>query len=307
MIYFLVVISFFVSLVLNYFLRKVGEKYGFYDQPYIGPLKIHKKPISYLGGLAIFLATVFLFFINKSFNFQIWGILFGGFLTFIPGFWDDLKWKKEGVKPLKKLFFLVLFSLLVSVILINSEIKINFLPGKIIIFLLTFFYVSGLINAVNFEDGIDGLAGGLAAISLIGFIILSIILGNNLGLVISLILLGAVLGFLVFNFPPAKIFMGDSGAYFLGFVLSILAMLFSLPFNFKSLIGPIFIIGLPIFDTAFVILDRIFQRKSIFIGGRRHFYDRIIQRGFSTRKTILISYFFQLILVILGIIIYIYV
>jgi UDP-GlcNAc:undecaprenyl-phosphate GlcNAc-1-phosphate transferase len=214
MIYPLLLISFLVSLVLNYFLKQAGEGFGFYDLAR-GPLKIHKKPISYLGGLAIFLATVFLFFINKSFNFQIGGILFGGFLMFIIGFWDDLRWKKEGVQPLKKLFFLVLFSLLVSVILINSEIKINFLPGKILIFFLTFLYVLGLINAVNFEDGIDGLAGGLVAISLIGFIILSIIWGNNLGLVISLILLGAVLGFLVFNFPPAKIFMGDSGAYFL--------------------------------------------------------------------------------------------
>jgi len=307
MIY-LLLISIFVSLILTPFFKKVGEKYGFCDLVSEDPLKIHQKAISYLGGLAILLTAIVLFFVGmvfeKSFNWQIFGIITGGIIVFLIGFWDDFKWKKERIKPAKKFLFLILFSILTAIVLLVIDIKIQFFPVLWLSFPLTFFYILGAINAINFEDGIDGLAGGLVGISLIGFIILAIILGQSLALVISLVLLGAILGFLIFNFPPAKIFMGDSGAYFLGFILIVLASIFSKPFDVISIAAPILIIGLPVFDTGLTILRRILQRKSPFFGDRAHFFDRIIQRGFSTRKTVLFSYFLQLILVVLGVTIY---
>ncbi|MBT9141292.1 MAG: putative undecaprenyl-phosphate N-acetylglucosaminyl 1-phosphate transferase [Dehalococcoidia bacterium] len=299
------IISFLFSLLLIFLLGKIGIKYRLYDESGKDTLKIHKKPTTYLGGLAIFLVfsiLVLIFSYLKEFlDWKIGGIILAGFLVFLLGFWDDYKWKKFGVKSIFKFLFLLSFSFFAAVIILNNGVKIQFFPLIIIEGILTFIYIFILINAVNYQDGIDGLAGGLVAISLTGFIISSVIFGNNLTLVISLILMGAVLGFLVFNFPPAKIFMGDSGAYFLGFILAVLAMIFSKPYNISSILGPIFIIGLPLFDGVFINVRRLFQKKSIFLGDRKHFYDRLLfQKGFSLKKTLLISYLIQVIFIGIG-------
>jgi UDP-GlcNAc:undecaprenyl-phosphate GlcNAc-1-phosphate transferase len=172
--------------------------------------------------------------------------------------------------------------------------------------LLASIYIFVVINSINYQDGIDGLAGGLSVISLIGFIILSLFLNNNFTLITSLIFLGAILSFLIFNFPPAKIFMGDSGAYSLGFALTVLAISFAKPYNIYSALSPIFIIGLPVFDGVFSNVRRIFYGKSIFFGDRNHFYDKLL-RIFSIRKTLLISYSLQILSVIIGLIIYLHV
>ena len=307
--FFIFPISFLFSVVLIFVLRKVGIKYRLYDEPTEDILKIHKTPTIYLGGFGIFLVFSILLLIFSCFkgflNWKIGGIILAGFLIFFLGFWDDFKWKRIEIKPKKKFLFLILFSLLATAILFAINIKIQFFPNIFSGFILTFLYIFVLINAVNYQDGIDGLAGGEVIISLLGFIVLSIILGNNLALIISLILFGAVLGFLVFNFPPAKIFMGDSGSYFLGFLLAVLAMIFSKPHNFPSFLGPIFIIGLPIFDGVFTNIRRLFKKKSIFLGDRRHFYDRLVfQRGFSLKKTLLICYSIQVIFVVIGLLIF---
>ena len=144
------------------------------------------------------------------------------------------------------------------------------------------------------------MAAGLVFVSLIGFLVLSLVSGNSFSLALCLILTGAVLSFLLFNFPPAKIFMGDSGAYFLGFMLAVLAMLFSKPYDLLSILGPIFIIGIPFWDGVFTNIRRILKKKSIFLGDRAHFYDRLLKKGFSTKKTLLISYFLQAGSVVIG-------
>ena len=311
-LFFLLGASFLLSVFLTFALIKIGIRYHLCDAAGDGVLKIHKKPIPYLGGSAIFLSIIIVFFFEgffeEKFNliYQILGIILGGLVIFCAGFLDDFKWKNlSQPKPYLKLFSLIFFSLLASFILLCFGIKIQFFPGIILAGFFTFFYILGLINTINFEDGMDGLAGGLVSISLIGFILLSFFTGNNLSMIISLAVLAAILGFLIFNFPPAKIFMGDSGAYFLGFVLAVLAMVFSRSFDLKSLIGPIFIIGLPIFDTAQVILTRFLQKQSIFLGTRNHFYDILhFKRKIPIRETVLICYCIQAIFVMLGFLIY---
>lgn len=308
MIYFLLIIPFFISLVLVFLFWKIGERYKIYDITSEDPLKIHKKSISCLGGLAVFLTVNIVFFLKmifeKSFDWQIFGIIFGGFSVFLLGFLDDLKWRDKDQNPGKKFLFIVLFSVLATAVLLMVGLKIQFIPLLIIQGILTFLYIFTLINAVNYQDGMDGLAGGVVLISLIGFIVLGLILGNNLALIISLILTGIILGFLVFNFPPAKIFMGDSGAYFLGFFLAVLAILFSKPYNFSSVLGPIFIIGLPLFDGIFTNIRRLFNKKPIFLGDREHFYDKLhLKKSFSIKKTILICYLIQVIFIATGLLI----
>ncbi|MCK4454162.1 undecaprenyl/decaprenyl-phosphate alpha-N-acetylglucosaminyl 1-phosphate transferase [Candidatus Parcubacteria bacterium] len=306
---FIFFIPFLTSLILTPLFKKTAEKYHLYDIAKGDVLKIHKKPISVFGGLAMLIAVIIglLFFVfqRQVFDWRIAGIILGSLIVFLLGFWDDLKWKHiSQIKPYQKFSLLIIFPLIATIILLASGIKINFFPGIYLAGFLTFSYIFVFMNGINYQDGMDGLAGGLVAISLIGFFVLALISGNDFALILSFILLGAVFGFLIFNFPPAKIFMGDSGAYFLGFILAVLAMIFSKSYNFLSILGPIFIVGIPIFDGVFTNIRRLFSKKSIFLGDRRHFYDRILQRGISTKKTLLICFSLQIISVAIGILIY---
>ena len=305
------IIPFLVSSVLTFLFWKMGKRYKIYDLATKDNLKIHKESVSCLGGLAMILTIVIVFSLKmifeNSFDWKIFTIIISGFLIFLLGFIDDLRWRdKYKIKPIYKFIFLISFSFLAGVILLKSGLRIQFFPILIIEAILTFFYIFILINAINYQDGMDGIAGGVVSISLIGFIILSIVLSNSLGFVISLVFIATILGFLVLNFPPAKIFMGDSGAYFLGFILAVLAMIFSKSYSFSSIFGPIFILGLPLFDGIFTNIRRLFSNRSIFLGDRKHFYDRMIDKGFSIKKIILISYFFQSVSVLIGLLIYFY-
>jgi UDP-GlcNAc:undecaprenyl-phosphate/decaprenyl-phosphate GlcNAc-1-phosphate transferase len=309
MFYFLLLlffISFLLSLVFVPIFIKISKQKKLFDVPEGDALKIHKIPISYLGGLAMFLSVVvglvLIVFFYKIFYLQIIGIISGSLIIFLLGFWDDLKWKHiSKIQPRKKFLFLIILSLLASIFLVMGGVKIGFFSNIYLAIFLTAGYVFIFINAVNYQDGMDGLAGGLLAISLIGFIILSIVFGNSFSLFFSLCALGAVLGFLVFNFPPAKIFMGDSGAYFLGFVLVIMVSFYSKHYNVLCLIGPVFIVGIPIFDGVFTNIRRIFSKKSIFLGDRSHFYDGLLGKGFSTKKTLFTSYLIQFLFMVIGV------
>src|SRR3989344_9627694 len=231
---------FFVGIIAIFLLLKFSEKTNFLvDAPEGDVLKIHKKSIPLLGGLAMATAAVvgaMIFPIPKI------TIIFLALVPiFFLGFYDDLKWKHVStIKPLLKFTLLIVCAFVPSVILSLAGIRFNFIPHISISIFLGFVYIFVCLNAVNYQDGMDALASVEVFISLIGFMILSIMMGATLPFYISLLFSGALLAFLVFNFPPAKIFMGDSGAYSLGFILAVLAMLFSKPYNFYSTLAPIF-------------------------------------------------------------------
>ena len=303
MIYYLSIISFFISLALTFIFYKIGERYKIYDLATEDPLKIHKKSVSCLGGLAMILAMGIVFslkmILENNFNWQILGIIIGAVLIFLIGFTDDLKWRdKFRIKRIYKFIFLVLFSGLSALIIFKVGIGIGLI--------LTFGFIFILINAINYQDGMDGAAGATVIISLIAFGFLAWNFSNNLALLISLVSGSITLGFLFFNFPPAKIFMGDAGAYFLGFILAVLTLIFSKPYSISTILGLVFILGLPLFDGIFTNLRRLAKGKSIFIGDRVHFFDRLLQKGFSVPKTLLICCIIHIIFVILGLSVYIY-
>jgi len=223
-----------------------------------------------------------------------------GFFMFLLGFIDDLRWRdKNRVKKIYKFAYLIIFSAISAKILLWSGLGINLIPIFGVIEVLTFLAIFILINAVNYQDGMDGLTGGVILISLIGFTIL----GDTF---LAPIMIAVILGFLVFNFPPAKIFMGDSGAYFLGFVLAVLTMKFLNPYNWIGLIGLVFILGLPLFDGVYTNIRRVLKGKSIFEGDREHFFDRLLQKGYSVPKVLYICYTIQIAFVIVGLLIYEY-
>ncbi len=294
-------ISFLLSLFLTFIFWKLGEKYKIYDEASKDPLKIHKKSIPCLGGLAMVLTLIIILFIQ--YNRELLFIIASGLLVFFLGFKDDLKWRdKFRIKRIYKFLFLVLVSFLSAFILSSAGLSIKFMPGLELI--LTFLCIFILINVVNYQDGMDGMAGGTTIISLIGFFFLSITLNSGLGLALSLVSITAVLGFFVFNFPPARIFMGDSGAYFLGFILSVLVMILLKPYDLLGALAMAFILGLPLFDGVYTNIRRLLNRKPIFLGDREHFYDKMLKKGFSARKTIFLSYLLQTMSVLIGLLIY---
>ena len=301
-------VTFLFGMILINFFRKLSERNNFLvDIPEGDILKIHKKNISLFGGLAM--ATVIvaftIIFNGQSYFLKTIGFILGLITIFLLGFWDDLKWKHiSQIKPFVKFFLLIMCTFTVALILWQTHITFDFLPVAVLSITSSFIYIFLVINSVNYQDGMDGLAGGLVFISLLGFIFLSLIYGNNFTLVISVISLGAVASFLVFNFPPTKIFMGDSGAYLLGFILAVLAISFSKTYNIYSVLGPMLIIGMPIIDGVFTNIRRLAAGKSIFLGDRSHFYDNLLQKGFSTKKTLAICYFLQILLVLIGIVLY---
>lgn len=301
--------AFLLTLVVVPILRNLAVKASLYDNPTGDVLKIHKKPIPFIGGVGILAAALItlgtmLIFVKIN-RWQFLGILICGFLATGLGLWDDLKWKNrsQNYKPKIKFVLQVLVSSLIGIILFLIGLQIQFIPISILGILLGIFYVFGAMNAVNMQDGIDGLAGGLVAISALGFGFLAYFSGTAWGLLLSLTLLGSVMGFLIYNFPPASIVMGDSGSHFLGVILASIAILFtSKPYNLPLFVGPILIIGLPVFDAAYAVIRRSIRRKPLFQGDRGHFYDRLMHKGFSLRKTLGICYLIQVLFVTGGVI-----
>ena len=309
MTYLTILISFIASLIAIPILRNFGIKKHFCDEPDGDKLKVHKKPIPYLGGVGIFLGFIFGLIFARLFHqisgLQATGLIIGSIIIIFLGLWDDLKWKKE-VNPAFKLLCQFLAGSLIVFILIKIGVNFKFSINPWLATVIAGFYIVGAMNAINMEDGLDGLAGGITAISLVGFLVLSILSSTTFPLILSLALLGGVIGFLIYNWNPASIFMGDNGSHFLGFSLAILAIMFSGHpiYNLKQFIGPILIIGLPIIDAGWAIIRRISKGQSPMKGDRGHLYDRLRQKGLSTKKTVLICYAVQLIIVGIGIIIY---
>ena len=307
--FFLLLIAFIFSLVSILLLKKLSFKYHLYDNPAGDTLKIHQKLIPYLGGMGIFIGfgagLTLACLLHQISGLQAMGLILGSIIILFLGFWDDLKWKNVG-RPVIKLFCQFIAGFIIVFILIKIGVNFNFSIYPILAALIAGFYIVGAMNAMNMQDGMDGLAGGLTVISVIGFFILSSLENNIFSSVLSLSLLGGIIGFLIYNWHPTSIFMGDNGSHFLGFSLAVLAIIFTGHpiYNLKQFIGPILIIGLPVIDTAWTIIRRLIKGKSPFQGDRGHLYDRLYQKGLSIKKTVLICYGIQIIIVIGGVLIY---
>ena len=296
---FLALVSFIVGVILIPYLINFSKKRGaLADKADGDALKIHKGSISLFGGVGIVVATaVALLLMNNSIALSL---ILGALPVFILGLWDDFKWKHvKDIKPILKFFLLIGSCFVSALIIFFFGLELNLIPISIISVIFSFATIFVMINAVNYQDGMDGLAGSLVFISLIGFLVS----GNALIISICLVVMAAIAAFLVFNLHPAKVFMGDSGAYSLGFLLSAIAITFVKPYNLLIILGIIFIMGLPLFDGVYTNARRLMTGKSIFLGDRSHFYDRLLRKGFSTEKTLAICCAIQSVSVLIGIII----
>ena len=307
-----------ISAVLTGILRKIGLKYGLVSRP--RKRDIHKKPIPRIGGVAIFISFVlvvlgFVLLSGESLLFapgeflgidrHFFGILAGGTLIVCTMFFDDI----FGLKAWQKLSLQALATLIV----IGSGIGINSLPnpfggtidlnsvyipivtlnGVVYHFslwsdLLTLVWLVGMMNVINFIDGVDGLAGGVSSIAAFTIFLLSISVAVSQPSVatISIILAGSCIGFLLWNFPPAKIFMGDTGSVFLGFMLGVLPLI-----SGGKLATAFLVLGFPITDGLIVAGGRLLRKQNPFTTpDKTHLHHRFLRAGFTPRQAILSIY-----------------
>ncbi|MFC5531042.1 glycosyltransferase family 4 protein [Cohnella yongneupensis] len=290
-----------LALILTPLVKKFAVRIGAVDVP--NQRKVHTRIMPRMGGLAIYASfTVGLLLLlpwlpegmlSNHDRHLIGALLTGGTLIVLLGSLDD---KFDLSAKLKLLIqigaaCIVVFGFDVKINLLNVPFGEAMQPlGEWISIPLTIFWIVGVTNAINLIDGLDGLAAGVSGIAIGTILVMGIIMGNSAVILLSTVLLGSVIGFLFFNFHPAKIFMGDSGSLFLGFALATLSMLGFKQITVVSFVTPLLIIGVPLSDTFFAIVRRWIQKKPIFAPDKGHLHHCLQQLGFSHRKTVLIIY-----------------
>lgn len=300
------------SLALTGFAKSIGEKFGFVSTP--RARDVHKKPVPRIGGVAIFLSYIlvslflYLFVYEKTllssdFTHHLIGIWLGGLLISGTMLLDDI----IGLRAYKKLGIQIAVALVViasgigidslsnpfgPTLNLNSVYIPLFTYGGIVYHfslwsdLLTMVWLVGMMNVINFVDGVDGLAGGISAIAALTIFQLSLLIGQPNTAMVAVILAGSVLGFLVWNFPPAKIFMGDCGSMFLGFMLGVLPLI-----SGGKLATVFLVLGFPIVDGILVAVGRIARGKNpLTTPDKTHLHHRLLGAGFSQRQAILLIY-----------------
>ena len=282
-----IIIFFFssiLSLVLTFIVRKAMLKLGILDMP--SESRWHRQPVALMGGIAIFISFALVALLRVELKREIFVILLGGGIIFALGFLDDLL----GTHPRVKFAIQVLVAFGVAYFGVASKI----LPYSWLNIFLTIFWIVGLINALNLLDNMDGLSSGITIIAALAILGLSLQKGETNVALLSLALAGSCLGFLRYNFNPAKIFMGDCGSMFLGYMLATLAVLGgwqrSSPFV-GTLLTPIWILSVAIFDTTLVTILRLRHGKMPWRGGRDHSSHRLVSiLGGNEKGAVLVLY-----------------
>lgn len=301
--------TFLIVFLIIPLILKIAVKYNFVDQP--NNRKAHKKAVPLLGGVAIYFAFIISLWIwVDPLNIKI-AITICSTLIVGIGFIDDYyKTKKRELSVRPK----IIVQIIVGVVLFLSGIRIigitSFYDEGMIIFSLgislfiTLVWTVGLMNMINFLDGMDGLASGIVIISSITLFFVSYVKGIEVTSFLSIILMGATIGFLVYNTHPAKIFLGDAGSLFLGFMLAVISIEGALKSaTLLSIVMVTFIFGVPIFDTVIVFFNRIKNRRPIYLADRSHAHHRLLKKGYNQRQTVTIIYLISIIFSIISIII----
>jgi UDP-GlcNAc:undecaprenyl-phosphate GlcNAc-1-phosphate transferase len=274
--------------------RRVALYLGVIDQP--NDRKIHVNPIPLLGGMAIygaFIAALLLFGNRFRLN-ELVSILVGASLMSFLGLWDD----RRSLSPFLKLAGQVL----AASILVISSVRIGTFRWEALNIIVTLGWVVVITNAMNLLDNMDGLSGGVGAAAAIYFLLLAAMNDQFLVGALSAALVGASIGFLVYNFNPASIFMGDAGSLFLGFTLAAVGIKLRFPEGIEIVtwMVPVMIMGLPLFDTTLVIISRLRRNLNpLTTPGKDHVSHRLVALGYTRREAVLICY---LICAVLGVI-----
>lgn len=285
----IVIPTFLFVAFLTPFIKNIALHIDAIDIP--NSRKVHTKPIPRLGGLAIFFGFLLGYMLFGQHSITMNSILIASFVIVLTGVVDDIKPLKASTKFVGQLISACIITFYGNILLSDISafgIYINF---SIISYPLTIFFILGCINCMNLIDGLDGLAAGISSIYFLTIGVIAVITGSTgLDFVLTFVLLGSTLGFLVHNFNPASIFMGDSGSMFLGFIIAVIALLGFKNVTMTSLVIPLLILAIPILDTLFAIIRRLLKGESISTPDKFHIHHQLLNRNFSQRATVLIIY-----------------
>ena len=302
MIYAIIIVSFFISLMFTPLIIKFAKKFKFVDIPK-DERKIHATPMPRIGGLAIVLGMSFVLFLyylitkdiaSIALNDKFFAYMVGAIVIVAMGFLDDI----YNLRARYKFVFQLIAAFLVYYLGIRIEgvnlpiIYTEFIDFGVFALPITMLWIIAITNAVNLIDGLDGLAAGITSIASTALLIIFVASSASLeALVITAALVGSVIGFLPFNFNPAKTFMGDVGSNFLGYTLSVVSILgFAKGYTFIAILAPLLTLGVPIFDTLFAMIRRILAGKSPLTPDGAHVHHRLLNKGFNQRQSVLILY-----------------
>ena len=299
-VFVIVAVTFLASVVFVYLSKILAEHIGAIDIP--NGRSAHKRPTPLLGGMGIFLSFLFGYMLFGSENTLMLSVLMASFLILLLGVFDD-------IKPIKARYKIIMHIMVAAIVVFYGGLKLTsidifnyHIEFGIFSNYITMLIIIGIINAINLIDGLDGLCAGISSIYFLTIGIIALIL-NKLGgldIILSFIMLGSTLGFLIYNFPPARIFMGDTGSTFLGLMISVIMLLGFKTITLTSLLIPSILLILPITDTLFAIIRRTINKKSIGEADKEHIHHQLLKR-FSTKKTVLVIYIINIIFSIITI------
>lgn len=289
-----------ISAIITPFIRKLAFVLGAVDNP--NARRVNKKPMPTIGGLGIFITVnigCFILFRDQFPTHELFSIFLAECIIVLTGLIDDIL----ELNPKQKMFGIFLAALVIYFLagIKMDEVSLPFF-GTFNLgwwsFPITIFWILALTNAVNLIDGLDGLATGVSTISLFTMGVVGYFFLNTNEFYVPLlafILVATLIGFLPYNFHPAKIFLGDTGALFIGFMIAILSLKGLKNVTFISMIVPIIILGVPITDTIYAIIRRLLNKKPISSADKHHLHHQLMQMGLSHRQTVLAIYGLSLI------------
>lgn len=288
--------SFIVALLATPLAIWLAPKIGAVDVPK-DERRMHTRPIPRFGGLAIFLGTMVSVLLYLPSSEQLWGVIISGTLMYAVGVYDDLKGMPAKVKLAAQIVCAcILFEFSIRITGMKNPFaaggEIMHFPFVLSLF-VTVLWIVGITNTINLIDGLDGLAAGISMIACLSIGYTAFLHNRYETCFIMLAIAGADFGFLPYNFNPAKIFMGDGGSLFLGFMLAGVSIMGDTPLKSTTMIAtivPMFVLALPIFDTAFAILRRMINKRPIMEADKGHLHHRIMAVGLGQKRTVLMLY-----------------
>ena len=286
----MVVTTFLVTTLFVPIVKKIAEFIGAMDIP--NARKVHTKPIPRLGGLGIYAGFLIGYMLFGLHSIQMNAILIGSFIIIITGIFDDIKPIPSKYKLLGQIAGASIIPLYGGILLKDISAFGLYLNFGIFAYPITIIFIVAIINCINLIDGLDGLSSGISSIYFLTVGIIAMILNNSNGLDVTLtfIMLGSTLGFLLHNFHPAKIFMGDSGSMFLGYIIAVIALLGFKNITLTSFIIPMLLLAIPIMDTLFAILRRLVNHKPLGEPDKNHLHHQLLKLKLSQTKTVLVIY-----------------
>ncbi|MCE5035503.1 glycosyltransferase family 4 protein [Staphylococcus haemolyticus] len=298
----LIAVTLVISLILTPMIIKVSIKFDLVDRPNFR--KVHTKPVSVLGGTVILLSFLIGIWLGHPIEREVKPLVMGAIVMYLVGLIDDI----YDLKPILKLIGQIVAASIVAFYGITIDF-ISFPMGPTIHFgilsiPITIIWIVAITNAINLIDGLDGLASGVSAIGLITIAFIAILQANVFIIMICSVLIGSLLGFLCFNFHPAKIFLGDSGALLIGFIIGFLSLLGFKNITFISLFFPIVILAVPFIDTLFAMIRRMRNGQHIMQADKSHLHHKLLALGYSHRETVLLIYSIAILFSLSSIILY---